>query len=68
MTDDQYEDDDDFESDDDFDDDDLDDEVAADGNRVVGARSREAVELIARHLVDDPDGVFVANRPFRATP
>ena len=45
---------DDFEEDDDFDDD-----VAPDGNRVVGARARDAVEHIARHLVDDPDGVFV---------
>src|SRR6266481_3880395 len=36
-----------------------DDEVGGDGNRVVGARAREAVDHIARHLVDDPDGVFV---------
>jgi predicted RNA-binding protein YlqC (UPF0109 family) len=55
--------DDDFE--DDLDDDDFvddyddDDEVAPDGNRVVGARARETVELIAQHLVDDPEGVFV---------
>ena len=49
--------DDDFEDDDDdFDDE---DEVAADGNRVTGARAVGAVEHIARHLVDDPDGVFV---------
>ena len=41
------------------DDDDFDDEVAPEGNRVVGARARNAVEHIARHLVDDPDGVFV---------
>ena len=47
-------------SDDDFeDDDDFDDEVGAEGNRVSGARARDAVEHIARHLVDDPDGVFV---------
>jgi predicted RNA-binding protein YlqC (UPF0109 family) len=49
--------------DDEFDDDDDgefdDDEVAPEGNRVVGARARAAVEFIARHLVDDPDGVFV---------
>src|SRR5213593_2921028 len=43
--------------DDDFEDDD--DEVGGDGNRVVGARARASVEHIARHLVDDPDGVFV---------
>ena len=47
--------DDDFEEDDGFDDDD----VAPVGNRVVGARARASVEHIARHLVDDPDGVFV---------
>lgn len=45
--DDELEDDDDFEDDDD------------EGNRVGGARARAAVEHIARHLVDDPDGVFV---------
>lgn len=49
-------------SDDEFDDDEFDDdydEVAPDGNRVAGAGARDAVELIARNLVDDPDGVFV---------
>ena len=53
-------------SDDDFDDDyeededdDFDDDVAPEGNRVVGVRARASVELIARHLVDDPDGIFV---------
>ena len=35
------------------------DEVAPVGNRVSGARARAAVDHIARHLVDDPDGVFV---------
>ena len=50
--------DDDFDND--FEDDDYDDdEVAPEGNRVVGARARAAVEHIARHLVDDPEGVFV---------
>ena|SRR5437879_2613472 len=53
-------DDDGFEEDDDDEDEyEDDDEVAPVGNRVVGARARSAVELIARHLVDDPDGVFV---------
>ncbi len=51
------------EVDDDFDDfeedDDFEDEVAPEGNRVVGARAATAVEHIARHLVDDPDGIFV---------
>ncbi len=47
--------------DDDFEEDDFedDDDVAPEGNRVVGARARASVEHIARHLVDDPDGVFV---------
>jgi predicted RNA-binding protein YlqC (UPF0109 family) len=45
--------------DDEIEDDDFDDEVAPEGNRVVGARARAAVDHIARHLVDDPDGVFV---------
>lgn len=47
--------------DDDFDDDDFEDEddIAPEGNRIVGARARAVVEHVARHLVDDPDGVFV---------
>jgi uncharacterized protein len=54
--------------DDDFDeDDDFDDEVAPDGNRVVGARARAAVEFISRHLVDDPEGVFVDAQERRDT-
>ena len=56
------------EFDDELEDDDFDDELEDDdyeveddsaGNRVGGARARAAVEHIARHLVDDPDGVFV---------
>jgi predicted RNA-binding protein YlqC (UPF0109 family) len=50
----------DFEDDDELeDDDDFDDEVAPAGNQLRGARARASVEHIARHLVDDPDGVFV---------
>jgi hypothetical protein len=46
--------------DDDFEDDDeLDDEIGAEGNRVKGARAQTVIELVARQLVDDPDGVFV---------
>jgi uncharacterized protein len=58
-------DDDDFEDDDDFDDDDDDDEgpdrdeIGGEGNRVSGARAKTVIELVARQLVDDPDGVFV---------
>jgi predicted RNA-binding protein YlqC (UPF0109 family) len=56
--------DDDFEDDDDdFDDDDDDgntaDEIGAVGNRITGARAKTVIELVARQLVDDPDGVFV---------
>src|SRR4249920_1061132 len=68
--DDDFEDDeDDFEDDDidgDTDGDDIDgdrgnvlDEVGAEGNRVTGARAKTVIELVARQLVDDPDGVFV---------
>ena len=61
---DELEDDDDFEDDDDdFEDDDEPDderdEIGAEGNRVTGARAKTVIELVARQLVDDPDGVFV---------
>ena len=63
---DEIEDDNDFEDDeDDFDDDDDErdsedrDEIGAEGNRVSGARAKTVIELVARQLVDDPDGVFV---------
>jgi hypothetical protein len=35
------------------------DEVAAEGNRLVGAMPKQVLEYIARQLADDPDGVFV---------
>ena len=44
---------------DDFEDDYEDDEIGAEGNRVTGARAKTVIELVARQLVDDPDGVFV---------
>jgi predicted RNA-binding protein YlqC (UPF0109 family) len=37
----------------------LDDDVAGGGNRNSGARAQEVIDLVARQLVDDPDGVFV---------
>ena len=52
--DDAFEDDDEFEDDDDFE-----DEVAPVGNRAAGGRAKAVVEHVARHLVDDPDGIFV---------
>jgi uncharacterized protein len=63
MTDDY--DDDEFDDDDDFEDEiapegnRLDDEIGGEGNLVTGARAKTVVELVARQLVDDPDGVFV---------
>jgi predicted RNA-binding protein YlqC (UPF0109 family) len=49
MSDDTFDDDDDFEH----------DEIAPEGNRVAGGRARAVVEHVCRHLVDDPDGIFV---------
>jgi hypothetical protein len=62
VSDDQLEDDDELEDDDDdFEDDDdfVEDEIAGEGNRVRGARAQTVIELVARQLVDDPDGVFI---------
>jgi predicted RNA-binding protein YlqC (UPF0109 family) len=49
-------------SDDDFDDEDEyydDDEIAPEGNRIVGARSRAVVEHVARSIAEEPDAVEV---------
>lgn len=56
MSDNELEDDDDFEDDDEFEDE---DEIAPEGNRAEGGRAKAVVEHVARHLVDDPDGIFV---------
>jgi predicted RNA-binding protein YlqC (UPF0109 family) len=40
------------------DDDDV-DEIAAEGNRIVGGTPKGVLEYVARNIVDDPDGVFV---------
>ncbi len=46
--------------DDDYDDDDLDvDEVAAEGNRVVGARAMAVAEHVVRNVVEDADAVEI---------
>jgi uncharacterized protein len=42
------------------DDDDLEDEIAPEGNRITGGRTRAVVEHIARSLVDDPDAIDIA--------
>lgn len=62
MSDEHLDDADEFEDDfddDEFEDDEFEDEVAPEGNRVAGGRAKAVVEYVARHLVDDPDGVFV---------
>ena len=51
MTDDDF--------DDDDDDDDFDDEIGAEGNRIVGARASAVVEHVTRNLADDPDAIDV---------
>ena len=43
---------------DDGDEDDI-DEIAAEGNRIVGGLPKGVLEYVARNIVDDPDGVFV---------
>lgn len=35
------------------------DEIAAEGNRLVGALPKGVLEYVARNIVDDPDGVFI---------
>jgi uncharacterized protein len=64
---------DDFEDDDDLDlsmEDDADDveedEIAAEGNRIVGGIPKGVLEYVARNIVDDPDGVFVETSERRA--
>ena len=53
-----------FDDEDDLDlsmeDDDVDDdEIGAEGNRIVGGVPKGVLEYVARNIVDDPDGVFV---------
>ncbi|HEV2994159.1 MAG TPA: KH domain-containing protein [Acidimicrobiia bacterium] len=43
----------------DDDDDDFEDEVAGEGNRIVGGRAKAVVEYIARYLAEEPDAVDV---------
>ena len=39
--------------------DDLDDEIGAEGNRIVGARARAVAEYVARNLADEPEAIDV---------
>jgi uncharacterized protein len=41
------------------DDDDFEDEIAGEGNRIVGGRAKAVVEYIARYLAEEPDAVEV---------
>ena len=49
----------DADEDEDDEDDDEDDEIAAEGNRIVGGTPKGVLEYLARNIVDDPDGVLV---------
>jgi predicted RNA-binding protein YlqC (UPF0109 family) len=51
--------DDEFLDDDEFEDDDIEDEIGAEGNRIVGARARAVVEHVSRALADEPDAIDV---------
>jgi uncharacterized protein len=42
-----------------FDDDDYEDEIGAEGNRIVGGRARAVVEFVTRNLAEEPDAVDV---------
>lgn len=37
----------------------LDDEVAAEGNRIEGATARQVLEYVTKSIVDDPESVFI---------
>ncbi len=43
-----------------------DDEIGAEGNRIVGGIPKGVLEYVARNIVDDPDGVFVETSERRA--
>jgi len=45
--------------DDEDEDEDFEDEVAGEGNRIVGGRAKAVVEYIARYLAEEPDAVDV---------
>ena len=37
----------------------IDDEIGAEGNRIVGARAKAVVEHVTRELADEPDAIEV---------
>ena len=42
-----------------YDDDDYEDEIGAEGNRIVSGRARAVVEFVTRNLAEEPDAVDV---------
>ena len=42
-----------------FDDDEFEDEIAGEGNRIVGGKAKAVVEYVACYLAEDPDAVEV---------
>jgi predicted RNA-binding protein YlqC (UPF0109 family) len=44
---------------DDDEDDDFEDEIAGEGNRIVGGKAKAVVEYVARYLAEEPDAVEV---------
>jgi uncharacterized protein len=40
-------------------DDELEDEIGAEGNRIVGGRARAVVEYVTRNLAEEPDAIEV---------
>jgi predicted RNA-binding protein YlqC (UPF0109 family) len=44
---------------DDYDEYDDEDEIGAEGNRIVGARARAVAEHVARNLAEDPDAIEI---------
>ncbi len=44
---------------DDGEDEEFEDEIAGEGNRIVGGRAKAVVEYVSRYLAEDPDAVEV---------
>ena len=49
------------------DDEDFEDEIAGEGNRIVGGRAKAVVDYIARYLAEEPDAVEVDLEERRAS-
>jgi len=44
---------------DEYEDEDYDDEIAPEGNRILGARARAVVEHVTRNVAEEPDAVEI---------